>query len=133
MVKCSGTTISFFFTLSGSSPARRVVKWGDSFSFFFIRKFSGSERTQARLSRIIDLSVGGEVPGFSRSAPFLGQEEPVPGYGDRFASLLNKLDNDGDGKADIDEAKVTITKFAQRHQGLAGGFVGGALLGYRLA
>ena len=33
------------------------------------------------------LSVGGEVPGFSRSAPFLGQEEPVPGYGDRFESL----------------------------------------------
>ena len=56
-----------------------------------------------------------------------GKEAP------RFASLLNKLDNDGDGKADIDEAKVTITKFAQRHQGLAGGFVGGALLGYRLA
>ena len=37
------------------------MKWGDSFSFFFIRKFSGSERTQARLSRIIDLSVGGEA------------------------------------------------------------------------
>ena len=47
-------------------------------------------------------------------------------------NLLNKLDNDGDGKADLNEAKVTVSKFAQRHKGLTGGFIGGALLGYRL-
>lgn len=33
------------------------------------------------------LSIGGEVPGFKRSAPFLDQEEPVPGYGDRLQTL----------------------------------------------
>ena len=35
-------------------------------------------------------------------------------------NLLNKLDNDGDGKADLNEAKVTVSKFAQRHKGLTG-------------
>jgi hypothetical protein len=47
-------------------------------------------------------------------------------------NLLHKFDNDGDGKADLNEAKITVSKFAKRHKGLTGGFIGGALLGYRL-
>ena len=50
----------------------------------------------------------------------------------KLSHLLDKFDNDGDGKADLAEAKVTVSKFAQSHKGLAAGFVGGAVIGYRL-
>ena len=45
---------------------------------------------------------------------------------------LLHLDTNGDGKVDLQETKVTLSKFIQRHRGLSGGFAGGLLVGYRL-
>jgi uncharacterized membrane protein (Fun14 family) len=96
------------------------------------------------ISRSIILGVGVAggacLAGYTKPEELLKRAEDVGEQALQHASktvgklngLMNQLDQDGDGKLTASEAKLTLSKFAHRHAGLTAGFVGGAVVGYKV-
>ena len=51
---------------------------------------------------------------------------------DKLTGIMAKLDADGDGKVDLSDSKLVLSKFYKKHSGFSMGLVGGALVGYRM-
>ena len=93
-------------------------------------------------SAILGIGVAGGacLAGYAKPEELLKKaedvrEEALKRAGETAGKLngvLDKLDQDGDGKVTGAEAKMTLSKFANRHTGLTAGFAGGAVVGYKV-